>query len=184
MRKSLKHLIDLQARASSFSVDQAKAFCLLCIERQKFAYDKAATVVRIEDSNLARDYLDALWRREIPLNPLPMLEPTFWAEDAAANFIYSVYEFAEIGPGNTSKPCRAVAEMSLDILDSLIYSMLNLPVNSANDQIIDSDSLMGDEIARQERDVRAVEAMVMKVDFDALKEHSKIDITQGNWFLD
>ncbi|MDR6891034.1 MULTISPECIES: hypothetical protein [Variovorax] len=47
-----------------------------------------------------------------------------------------------------------------------------------------ANSLMGNEIARQELDVRALEAMAMKVDFDALKEHSQIDITQGTWILD
>jgi len=183
MRRSLKHLIDLQARASKFSTDQARAFCLLCIERQKFAYDKATTIVRAEDSNAAREYLDILWRQQTPPNPLQLIEPTYEAEDAAANFIYSVYEFSEIKAGNIAKPCRAVAEMSLDIVDSLAYSISELPVNSANDQVIDGGPLMSDEIARQEEDMRALEAM-SSVDFSALKANSRIDLTQGWWFLD
>lgn len=183
MRKAFKHLVNLQARVSGFSVDQAKAFCLLCVERQKFAYDKTTTIVRSDDSIAARIYLDILWNKQTPTNNLPLLDAEFDAEDAAANFIYSVYEIDKIESKNVIGPCRVIAEMSMDILDSLAYSISGLAVNAANDEIIDAGLLISTEIARQEQDLRIVEAMAAAVDFDALKGNSRIDITLGTWFV-
>lgn len=182
MREMLKHLLRVQERASKLSFEQARVFCLLCAERQKFAYDKSTTVVRPEDSDRARKYLDALWLQNVPLEPVPLVEATFDAEDAAANFVYTLEAITEINLVNYPLSCKVVAEFSMNILDSLAYSVLRLPVGSFGDEVVDSSLFVSTEIARQSEDLDELARAVLPINLEAFKAKSQMDLTLGAWF--
>lgn len=184
MNKLLQHLVHLEREAARLSVEQAKAFCLMCLERHIFAYDKATSIVTPEAAEAARSCLDSLWQGISVVEPLPIFEARTQSEDTALNFIMSVHVFLGIQPKNVAASCRAVAEFSLNTVDALAHELLDVPPGREGNELIDSSPLVSNEILRQEQDIRRLENIYEAADFQRLKESSKIDITQGTWFLD
>jgi hypothetical protein len=182
VREMLKHLVRVHERASKFPLEKARIFCLSCAERQKFAYDKSVTVVSAEDSRRAREYLDALWRQSIPVEPVSPIEATFDAEDAAANFVYVLDAITGMNSANYSASCKVVAEFAMNTLDSLAYSVLQIPANRVNDEIVDASDFVVTEILRQNQDLDFLEAALAPVDLDEFRARSQVDITLGAWF--
>jgi hypothetical protein len=177
-----KHLVDVRLRARSLDLNNVLVFCLSCMERQKFAYDRAVTVVSSEDSALAREFLDRMWASQSPSSPLPLIEPKFDAEMAAANFAYATYTLVDLDLENSIKCCAEIAEFGLNLVDSLAYSLAKIPVTSANDELLFQGEIIQTEINRQRDNLLVLERTPNHQNRAELKLSAMKDITLGYWY--
>jgi hypothetical protein len=152
------------------------------MERQKFAYDKAVTVVSAEDSAFAREFLDRIWAGYPPSSPLPLIEPKFDVEMAAANFVYATYTLLELKLENSVQCCAEIAEFGLNLADSLAYSIANIPVTTANDELLFQGEIIQTEISRQEKNLSEIGVNLNHQDKAHLKLSAMQDITLGYWY--
>lgn len=185
MRRLLSHLDELSESTQQLSIGHAKVFCLLLAERQRLVFKKAFSDPDFYSFVAGADqWLADLWDGGNFGASLDISQPSTQSQDAGLNFIYSLDEISRLSAFNIVAVCRTVAEGSLNILDSLSYSIYQLPVNASSDNFVDFAPLVSTEISRQLEDLRAISAAGSLNDLAVFRSRSVADMTLEKWYRD
>jgi hypothetical protein len=166
MTPLLAHMETVEAAVESLDPKKAYAFGAACAERQWPVYVKASEGKPWEMQSDLRMALDDIWSWLLGSGNRPqgnwqrcenaVLDAVNDVENAARTVAGSFYGLAYGVENDKLRECAQVAVNGLDLIDSFVYDILNLPVTSENDLLVDQHELIRNEMRRQEDDLKLV----------------------------
>ena len=166
MRPLLVHYEKVEKTVENLDPKKAFAFGAACAERQWPVYVKASEGKPWEKQSDLRKALDDIWNWLLGSGNRPqgnwqrcenaVLDAVNDVENAARMVAGSFFSLAYGVENDKPSGCVQVAVNGLDLLDSFVYDLLKLPVNSENDLLVDKHELMRDEMQRQQDDLKLV----------------------------
>ena len=161
----LKHVAKVEVAAATYSERGMIAFAAACCERQLPVYERVGAVAEWGHSETLRKILNYVWSwlSEEEVSPpvydfdeaIPPDEPVEGG-DAAMNVAGMFDLLLKLPADYDAQSVGWVAENGLNLLDALLYEVLDLKINSANDEVVHNHELIKLEIGRQEQDLSLV----------------------------
>ena len=195
MTPLLAHMETVEATVESLDPKKAYAFGAACAERQWPVYVKASEGKPWEMQSDLRMALDDIWRWLLgsgnrPQGIFQRIESAIF-EDAvkdfeiAARMVAGSFVSLAYGVENDKlSECAQVAVYGLDLIESFVYDILNLPLTSENDLLVDQHELIRNEMRRQQDDLKFVvsEPMSPEVIRELRARSLGESILQNYWF--
>jgi len=195
MRSLLAHIETVEKTIENLDQKKAFAFGAACTEHQWPVYVKASEGMPWEMQSDLRKALDDIWRWLLgsgnrPQGIFQRIESAIF-EDAvkdfeiAARMVAGSFVSLAYGVENDKlSQCAQVAVYGLDLIESFVYDILNLPVTSENDLLVDQHELIRNEMRRQQDDLKFVvsEPMSPAVIRELRARSLGESILQNYWF--
>jgi hypothetical protein len=195
MRSFLAHIETVKKTIKKLDPKRAFAFGAACAERQWPVYVKASEGKPWEMQSDLRKALDDIWSWLLgsgnrPQGIFQRIEGAIFDDavkdvENAARIVAGSFVGLAYGVENHKlDECAQVAVNGLNLIESFVYDILNLPVTSENDLLVDQHELMDNEMRRQEDDLKIVvsEPMSPAVIRELRARSLGVSILQNYWF--